>query len=355
MDRQTREPPADPAAAVVGADPSCIDLSHVGLIGSSPAFRAAMRLIQRLAHTHVAVLVRGETGTGKELAARGIHYLGARRDFPFIPINCGAIPDQLVESELFGHVRGAFTDARETQPGLVVQAHQGTLFLDEVDTLSTKAQIALLRFLQDGSFRPIGARTTSHSNARIIAATNAKLEERVESGAFRRDLFYRLSVVPVHLPPLRERQGDVRLLAHAFLRKLVEEDSRGPHRIDAAALRRLECYTWPGNVRELANVIQRAFLLAEGDCLTLTLAPDVLGPAEEKAAASEESGDLPYSYTQARQQVIADFERHFVRRALTQSGGNVSLAAKRAGKERRSFGRLLKKHGITRTDFPAIP
>ena len=289
-------------------------------------------------------------GLARSCAARGIHYLGARRDYPFIPINCGAIPDQLVESELFGHVRGAFTDARETQPGLVVQAHQGTLFLDEVDTLSTKAQIALLRFLQDGTFRPIGGRTASHSNARVIAATNADLEERVEAGAFRRDLFYRLSVVPVHLPPLRERLGDVRLLANAFLHKFVEEDARGPHRIDAATLGRLECYTWPGNVRELANVIHRAVLLAEGDCLTL--APDALGPAEE-SHPPEESG-LSHSYNQARRQVIADFERRFVSRALAQSGGNVSLAAKRAGKERRAFGRLLKKHGIIRNDYSAI-
>jgi DNA-binding NtrC family response regulator len=325
-------------------------LSHVGLIGASPAFLAATHLIQRLAQTQVPVLVRGETGTGKELAARGIHYLGARRDFPFIPINCGAIPDMLVESELFGHVRGAFTDAREAQPGLVVQAHQGTLFLDEVDTLSTKAQISLLRFLQDGSFRPVGARTASHSNARVIAATNADLEERVESGAFRRDLFFRLSVVPIHLPPLRERQGDVRLLANAFLRKFLEEDSRGPHRIDPASLRRLERNFWPGNVRELANVIQRAFLLAEGDCLTLP--PDALGPAEEDTTHPEETG-LSHSFRQARKQVIADFERRFLSRALAQSGGNISLAAKRAGKERRSFGRLLKKHGITRADYAA--
>jgi two-component system response regulator GlrR len=349
MDMATREPQADPGAPAGAARP-CGDLSRVGLIGSSTAFRAATQLIQRLASTNVSVLVRGETGTGKELAARGIHYLGPRCDFPFIPVNCGAIPDSLVESELFGHVRGAFTDARDTQPGLVVQAHAGTLFLDEVDTLSSKAQIALLRFLQDGSFRPVGARTFSQSNARVIAATNADLEEHVRAGTFRRDLFFRLSVVPVHLPPLRERHGDARLLAVAFLRKFAEEDSRGPHRIEEDCLRRLERYQWPGNVRELANVIQRAFLLSDGDCLSLPT--DALGPAED-ANEPEEPG-LPHSYTKARKQVIADFERRFVSRALAQSGGNVSLAAKRSGKERRSFGRLLKKHGIVRSDYSVV-
>jgi DNA-binding NtrC family response regulator len=326
------------------------DLSHVGLIGQSPAFRSVKQLLQRLANVDLAVLVRGETGTGKELAARALHYLGARCDFPFIPINCGAIPDMLVESELFGHVRGAFTDARDMQPGLVVQADKGTLFLDEVDALSTKAQIALLRFLQDGSFRPIGAKSSAQSNARVVAATNADLEERVQCGAFRRDLFFRLSVIPVHLPPLREREGDVKLLADAFLQALINQDAGGPRRIDAASLRRLERYAWPGNVRELANVIQRAFLLAEGDCLML--APDALGVSEDKRDVADIAEPfLAGSYSLARKQVIANFERGFVSRALAESGGNVSLAAKRVGKERRSFGRLLKKYGIARSDY----
>jgi transcriptional regulator with GAF, ATPase, and Fis domain len=328
------------------------DLSHAGLIGRSPAFRVAARLIQRLAGVNVAVLVRGETGTGKELAARALHYLSGRRDFPFIPINCGAIPDALVESELFGHVRGAFTDARETQPGMVMQAGNGTLFLDEVDALSNRAQIALLRFLQDGSFKPVGARGAAQSSARVIAATNADLEECVRCGAFRRDLFFRLSVVPVHMPPLREREGDVRLLAEAFLRTHASQDACGPQRIDADTLRRLERYAWPGNVRELANVIQRAFLLAEDDCLMLP--PDALGLAGATAEAADDgSNSLSGSYRVARRQVIADFEQRFVKRALAESGGNISLAAKRAGKERRSFGRLLKKHGIARSAYGA--
>jgi len=331
------------------------DFAQLDLIGQSPAFRAAARLLLRLAGCNVAVLLRGETGTGKELAARAIHYLGERREMPFIPVNCGAIPDMLVESELFGHARGAFTDARETQVGLVAQADRGTLFLDEVDSLSMKAQVALLRFLQDGSFRPLGAKSFASSQARVIAATNADIEDLVRRGLFRSDLFFRLSIVPLRLPPLREREGDVKLLVERFLRDLADQHGSGPRRIDAASLRRLERYPWPGNVRELANVVQRAFLLADSDWLVI--APEALGPLENcsRSAGGAEAGAcaMAASYHLARAQALADFERRFVCRALAESAGNVSLAAKRAGKERRSFGRLLKKYGIDRSDFSA--
>ncbi|MBC7732240.1 MAG: sigma-54-dependent Fis family transcriptional regulator [Bacteriovorax sp.] len=325
-------------------------LAQFQLVGASPAFRAATAVLKRLAGCGVPVLLRGETGTGKELAARAIHYLSDRRELPFIPVNCGAIPDMLVESELFGHARGAFTDAREAQPGLVVQAGKGTLFLDEVDALSMKAQITLLRFLQDGSFRPLGAKAFANSQARIVAATNADIAGLVRSGAFRSDLFYRLSIVPVFMPPLRERAGDVRLLVDNFLRVLARQHGGGPRRIDEASLRRLEAYAWPGNVRELANVVQRLFLLADGD--SLVLAADALGAPEGAAeAASMGAVAMVESFQLARAQALAEFECRFVRRALSESAGNVSLAARRSGKERRSFGRLLKKHGIDRVDF----
>ena len=324
-----------------------VDFSRLGLIGESPAFRAATRLLLRLAGCSVTVLLCGETGTGKELAARAIHYLGARRDEPFIPVNCGAIPDLLIESELFGHVRGAFTDAREMQLGLVAQADSGTLFLDEVDALSLKAQIALLRFLQDGSFRPLGARRFENSRARIIAATNADLERLVQNGEFRSDLFFRLAIVPVHLPPLRERQGDVRVLAESFLGRLVEQHGGGPRRIDADSMRRLEGHTWRGNVRELANVIERGFLLADDDCVRID--PSALTGGDDAV----QTPAMATSFHLARAQALDEFERRFVCRALAESAGNVSLAARRSGKERRSFGRLLKKHGIARADYAA--
>ncbi|MBS0445334.1 MAG: sigma-54-dependent Fis family transcriptional regulator [Proteobacteria bacterium] len=325
------------------------NLSAFDLIGESPAFLTATRLLQRLSGCNVAVLLRGETGTGKELAARAIHYLGARRDQPFIPVNCGAIPDMLVESELFGHMRGAFTDAREAQVGLVAQADGGTLFLDEVDSLTHKAQIALLRFLQDGTFRPLGAKGHAHSTARVIAATNADLEQLVQQGAFRSDLFFRLAIVPVHLPPLRERAGDVALLATSFLRGLAEQQGGGPARIDPETLWRMERYPWPGNVRELANVMQRAFLLADGDCIRL--APDALGDDDHASGGGAGRDPMAASFHAARAQALADFERRFVCRALAESAGNVSLAARRSGKERRSFGRLIKKHGIDRAEY----
>jgi transcriptional regulator with GAF, ATPase, and Fis domain len=214
----------------------------------------------------------------------------------------------------------------------------------------------LLRFLQDGSFRPLGARSFGHSQARVIAATNADLEQLVQSGAFRSDLFFRLAIVPVHLPPLRERDGDVQLLADSFLRGLVEQHGGGPRRIGVESMRRLGSHSWPGNVRELANVIQRAFLLADGDCLNL--APDALGASDGghdgmHDVDADELSRMDASFHLAREQALADFERRFVRRALAESAGNVSLAAKRAGKERRSFGRLLKKHGIDRAEYGA--
>jgi DNA-binding NtrC family response regulator len=327
------------------------DLTQLNLVGRSPVFLAAVNLLKRLATCEISVLLRGETGTGKELAARAIHYLSARRNLPFIPVNCGAIPELLVESELFGHVRGAFTDAHDSQLGLVAQADNGTLFLDEVDSLSMRAQISLLRFLQDGSFRPLGGKSFARSAARIVAATNADIEALVQRGTFRKDLFFRLSVVPVVLPPLRDRAGDVRLLAESFLRTLAEQQGVGPRRIDEVSLCQLERYSWPGNVRELANVIQRIFILAEGN--NLTLPPGFVGPLEGRA--EEFVGSTVGSFRRARSQALAEFECRFVRNALTQSAGNVSLAARRASKERRSFGRLLKKHGIDRAEFTRAP
>jgi two-component system, NtrC family, response regulator GlrR len=321
-------------------------MSRLDLIGQSPEFRKAVCLIERMANCSASVLLCGETGTGKELAARAIHYLSPCRHLPFIPVNCGAFPDMLVESELFGHARGAFTDARDVQVGLVAQANGGTLFLDEVDSLSLKAQIALLRFLQDGSYRPLGAGKAVTSKARIVAATNADLVELVKRGAFRSDLFYRLCVVPVRMPPLRERAGDVILLAEEFLKRSAQQHGGGPRYIDAASRPLLERYDWPGNVRELANVIQRESLLADGDWLHL--APEAIGLLEGDGASV---GAMHSSFHKARARALADFERHFVHRALAESEGNVSLAAKRSGKERRSFGRLIKKHSIDKTEY----
>jgi DNA-binding NtrC family response regulator len=332
-------------------------VSRVGLsnlIGQSAAFLQALRLVERVAVTEAPVLITGETGTGKDLAARAIHYLGARHAFPFVPVNCGAVPDNLVENEFFGHLRGAFTDAKDTQPGLVAHAEGGTLFLDEVECLSPKAQVVLLRFLQDQLYRPLGGRQQLRGNVRIIAATNRDLTQMARRGEFRQDLLYRLAIMSVSMPPLRERGRDVILLAGHFIRRFMEQygmEERRLHEESAAVLLR---HPWPGNVRELENLIHREFLLAEEGVLRIrahSLVQACGAPAEDRPAK-----ELPFhlDFRRAKAQVVAEFERAFLAHALAESGGNVSLAARRAGKERRAFGKLLKKHGIDRVRYQQL-
>ena len=327
----------------------------MNLVGESPAFLEVVGLLRLVAGRDVSVLLLGETGTGKEVAARAIHYLGARCERPFIPVNCGAIPETLVESELFGHSRGAFTDAREAQIGIVAQAEGGTLFLDEVDALSPKAQVALLRFLQDGTFRPLGAKATLRCDVRIIAATNAHLSALAARGSFRSDLLYRLMVMPIEMPPLRRRDGDAALLAEHFVRGLSQRYRKPPVRMHRPSLAVLADYPWPGNVRELENVIHREFLLAEGE--SLQLRAESLRRYGESPTGSRQLEGLavswPTSFAAAKAAALDQFECAFLRRALAESGGNVSRAALRVGKERRSFGKLLKKHGIDKRDYLA--
>lgn len=287
------------------------------------------------------VLIEGETGTGKELAARAIHYQSARRDGPFIPVNCGAIPDALFESELFGYRKGAFTDAKDHQPGLVVLAEDGTLFLDEVDALSPKGQVTLLRFLQDQEFRPLGARRVEHGNVRILAASNSSLPLLAEKGVFRSDLLYRLRILCLELAPLRHRHGDVELLAGWFVEACDKRFGLGLKSIHPDSLRWMNEYHWPGNIRELENLLYREYLLSEGPVMRIE-APKTLhaAPSGGRGAAS---GEL---FHRAKAQAVAAFERDYLVGLLGRAGGNVSLAAKLAGKERRSLGKLLKKYGL---------
>lgn len=313
------------------------------MIGQSPAFREIARLISRMAGCDAPVLVEGETGTGKELAARAIHYQSARRDNPFIPVNCGAIPDALFESELFGHRKGAFTDAKEHQPGLVALAEGGTLFLDEVDALSRKGQVTLLRFLQDQEYRPLGSRRMERGNVRILAASNADLGELAEEGAFRLDLLYRLRILCLRLAPLRERRGDVKLLAEHFLDSCRLRFGLGAKTLEPATLAWMEGHPWPGNVRELENLLSREYLLAEG--ATLSIEPPAEGAPLPPGAGWEACLREP-NFRRAKAAAVAGFERAYLANLLHLAGGNVSLAAKLAGKERRSLGKLLKKHGL---------
>ena len=319
--------------------------SSLDLIGESSLFRATLHMIRRLASCDATVLIQGEIGTGKEVAARAIHYLSSRRDGPFIPVNCGAVPDTLFEDELFGHVRGAFTDARDTAIGLIATADGGTLFLDEVEALSPKGQVALLRFLQDGMYRPLGGKRLLEANVRVVGASNELLREQVTRGEIRADLMYRLAVMPLDLPPLRARGGDIRLLAEHFVARFNAQ-YRTAKQLSQASLAALDAYDWPGNVRELENLLHREVLLCDG--ATIELAERLAG--SDRAAAGPEHDALLFErgFRAAKASCLAEFERKFVCWALDQAGGNVSAAARRAGKERRSFGRLMKKYAVGR-------
>lgn len=315
------------------------------LIGESPAFREVVRLVDRMSACEAPVLIEGETGTGKELVARAIHYQSPRKDRPFIPVNCGALPDSLVESELFGYRKGAFTDAKNHQPGLVTLAEGGSLFFDEVDSLSPKGQVTLLRFLQDQEFRPLGACQVQHADVRVLAASNANLSRLAEQGAFRMDLLYRLRILYLELPPLRKRGGDVARLSASFLEACDKRFGLGRKRLHPDTLAWMDAHAWPGNVRELENLLYREYLLSDGPEISI-LAPQAAQgwPPAAAAPARMPEGELVFQSAKAR--AIEAFERAYLVTLMDKAEGNVSLAARLAGKERRSLGKLLKKHGL---------
>jgi DNA-binding NtrC family response regulator len=320
------------------------------LVGKSPSFLAVIELTRRFAACDATVLVQGETGTGKELVARAIHYLGARRSFPFIPVNCGALPDTLVENELFGHARGAFTDARDARRGLIAEAQGGTLFLDEVEVLTPKVQVTLLRFLQDLEYRPVGGATVRNANVRIIAASNANLEALQKDHHFRQDLLFRLNVLSIDLPPLRERQNDVVLLAEIFLRRLAEQYRRPSKRLHADAIARLLDYAWPGNVRELENLIHREFLMTDAAVIDLCCL-DALNTRKANAESAARGRLTAARFQEAKASAIAHFERNYICELLSRTHGNISQAARISGKERSRLGKLVKKYGLERMAF----
>jgi len=334
--------------AVKGPDSACADgflPDGAGqcsqLLGQSPAFLATLSQLGRIAASQAPLLVEGETGSGKELVARAVHYRGTRKDGPFVPVNCGALPDHLVEAELFGHERGAFTDAKTARRGLVAQANEGTLFLDEVDALSAKAQVAMLRFLQDQHFRPLGSTHELRTDVRVIAATNQPLGAMVQAGHFRCDLLYRLKILHLVLPPLRDRAGDAELLARQFVGALCEKYKLAPKQFDAATLRWVGGQAWPGNVRELENWVHRELLMADGPMIRA--APEA--PAREAPVPGQALPGLQH-FQQAKAEVLRAFERDYAMEAMRQAAGNVTQAARLAGQERRAFGKLVKKHGI---------
>jgi DNA-binding NtrC family response regulator len=311
------------------------------LIGSSPAFLSAVSKIPLVAGCDASILISGETGTGKEVCARAIHELSPRKERPFIPINCGAIPLELVENELFGHERGAFTHASAAQQGLIQSADGGTLFLDEIDSLPLLAQVKLLRFLQEKEYKPLGSTRTRHADVRVITATNVNVEKAVREGRLRQDLYYRLNMIPVVLPPLRERREDIHPLALNFLLKYNREFNKRIGGFAPEALQKLTLHDWPGNVRELEHVVARAVALSEHTIIRgseITLAP-----------SSAEAP--PESFQELKARMVEQFERTYLQSLLIAHQGNISKAAEAAHKNRRAFFELLRKHRIDASEF----
>lgn len=311
------------------------------LITCEPAMRAVLQLARAVASADSRVLITGETGTGKQLVARLIHHSSPRSAEPFIDVNCAAIPDTLLESELFGHEKGAFTGADSSRMGRFEEAGNGTLFLDEIGEMSYAVQSKLLKVLQDGRFSRVGGSKVLQSRARVLAATNRDLEKEVREGRFRADLYYRLQVVTIYVPPLRLRKQDIPLLAEHFLRRF-DRRTTTPRRFGAAALTAMQNYEWPGNVRELENLVERVALLTKTPTIGLDALPERLVTQNRTFAGATAS---PYAgpYRDAR----AAFERDYVRAMMAMAGGNLAQAARLAGIDRAQFFRLAQRQGMT--------
>lgn len=308
------------------------------LVGQDPAFLKVLSQVALFGANDAPVLLTGETGTGKELCARVIHLLSKRHQGPFIPVDCGAIPDHLFENELFGHARGAFTDAREDQKGLVTLAQHGSLFMDEIDSLSFAAQSKVLRLLQERSYRPLGSEIFKQTDQRIIAATNRDLEQLVLHKHFRSDLFFRINVLRIRLPALRERRSDVSLLSRHFVQEVCRAADIPKKVLSIAAVHKLEQHDWPGNVRELYNTVHRAVLFSPG--------PQIAASSIELNPSSDSVRVPSQDFRSAKLNAVESFERDYVKQMLAKHAGNVTRAAREAGKDRRAFGRLAKKYGI---------
>jgi DNA-binding NtrC family response regulator len=316
------------------------ELSLRQIVGKDPAFLKVLAEAAVFATSEAPVLLTGETGTGKELCARIVHLMSKRRHGPFIPVECGALPEHLFENELFGHARGAFTDAHTDQKGLVALAQSGTLFLDEVDSLSPAIQSKLLRLLQEKTYRPLGSEQFRGTNLRVIGATNCNLEKLVRDKHFREDLFFRLNVLRVHLPPLRQRIEDITLLARHFVDEICATEGMTKKVLTPASIRKLEAHGWPGNVRELYNTIQRAMFSAPGT--------QISSAHIDFSAFQTPAQTQAIDFRSAKNVAIERFERDYVERLLEKYEGNVTHAAREANKDRRAFGRLVKKYDLRR-------
>jgi Nif-specific regulatory protein len=306
------------------------------IVGNSKTMRVVYDLIAQVCKSDTTVLVQGESGTGKELVAHAIHYNSFRASKPMVKVNCGALPESVVESELFGHVKGAFTGAIALRKGRFELAHGGTIFLDEVGDLSPTTQIKLLRVLQEKEFERVGGTQTIKTDVRVIAATNRNLDELIAQGRFRQDLYYRLNVFPIHVPPLRERKTDIPLLADFFIERYNKANHKSIKRISTPAIDMLMTYHWPGNVRELENCIERAVLLSADDVIHGHHLPPTLQTAE--ATGTQHPGTLPGS--------LGSMEKNLILDALKATRGNKAKAARRLGITERTMGLRVRKYGI---------
>lgn len=324
------------------ASHSLDDRLKSNFVGVSDASRAVVALLRRFARSRAPILITGETGTGKELAAHAAHYLSDRSDAAFVPVNCGALPDALIETELFGHAKGSFTDASRARAGLIRAAEGGTLFLDEVEALSPRGQVILLRFLQDQSFRSIGEEQIHHANVRVIAASNLNLRRLVESGGFRSDLMFRLDVLSVQMPALRERMDDIPLLVAHLVAKAARTEGGTLKAVSSAAIDLLCSYPWPGNVRELEHVLLRCHLRCDGAVIEkedlLRCSPEMSD--RDDLVARMDGNELRKEKLRAMHEV----ERRFIERALAKTNGNISEAARLCNMERGALSKMAKKH-----------
>ncbi|MDF1614336.1 sigma-54-dependent transcriptional regulator [Desulfurivibrio dismutans] len=309
------------------------------LVGESPAIKKLKELIAQVAPFSTTTLINGETGTGKELVAKLIHKWSSRHQQPFLPINCGALPETLLESELFGHVKGAYTGADQDKPGLFETVDQGTLFLDEIDAMTLAFQVKLLRVLQEGTFLKVGGRQPCRADVRVVAASSRPLSEEVAAGRFRRDLFYRLNVVSLELPPLRQRHQDIPLLAHHFLAKYNAKYDKQVQTIPAPVMARLLAHSWPGNVRELENTVERALIFCPDQELRLEHLPPLENTPEDEE---------PHGTTTATESLaMADMEKKMIIKALQRANGHRGMTAKLLGISPVSLWRKIKKYEIT--------
>jgi two-component system response regulator HydG len=323
-----------------------------GLVGASAPIREVQRMIDAVAYSSTTVLITGESGTGKELVARALHGRSPRKSHPFVALNCGALTETLLESELFGHVKGAFTGAQRDQKGLFDAADGGTIFLDEIGDIPLSTQVRLLRVLQEGEIKRVGSADSIKVDVRVLAATHRDLPKLVKSGRFREDLFYRLNVINIPLPSLRDRSEDVPLLSHHFLRRYADRLGKRVKTLSPEALELLCGYRWPGNVRELENAVERAVVLCRGDAVTpVDLPPAVTGRTaplvREAPAGGDEQHWLTQSYATAKEQSLRRFEKSYVEALMRACDNNISAAARKAGMDRSNFKRVLRKY---RTD-----